>query len=131
MLSQSNNKNKDKSGSSTEDHLTTHTGGLVAKTDILNEFPYLLNRVDPVKMDCVKKSNNDLEKSDNSLLMANEEISKTSDSFAKVNEELAASSKEVKLIREQVKYHSMRQREFIQNASNELRSSIRSTLESL
>ena len=55
----------------------------------------------------------------------------TNDSFAKVNEELAASSKEVKLIREQVKHHSRKQRELIQNASDEIRSSIRSTLESL
>ena len=131
MSSPDNNKNKDKRGLTAEDPLTTNTGGLIAKTDKLNEFPNVLNHVDPVKIDCVKKSNNDLEKSDNNLLMANDEMSKTNDSFAKVNEELDASSKEVERISEQVKHHSMRQREFIQNATNEIRSSIRSTLENL
>ena len=131
MLSSSNNKNKDKNGLTTEGSPATNTGWLMAKTDRLNESPCLLNHEDPVKMDYIKKSNNDLAKSDNSLLMANEVLEKTNENFAKVNKELAASSKEVERISEQVKLHSMKQREFIQNATKELRSSIQSTLENL
>ena len=131
MLSPSNNKNKDKSGLTTEGSPTTNIEGLMAKTDKLDESPYLLNHEDPIKMDYIKKSDNDLAKSDNSLLIANEVLEKTNEKFVKVNKELAASSKEVERISEQVKLHSTKQREFIQNATNELRSSIRSTLENL
>ena len=81
-----------------------------------------------MKIDEIKKSKNDLAKSDNSLLMANEELAKTNESFAKVNKELASVNKELARINEQIKHHNMRQKDFIQIASHELRTPAQSIL---
>ena len=59
----------------------------------------MLNNANPaVKMNCVKRSNKDVAKSYNSLLMTNGEIAKF-EKFVKLNEELAAANKELDLIR--------------------------------
>ena len=72
-------------------------------------------------MNRAKKSNNDLANSDNGLQIANEEPAKPSERLVKLNKELVAARKEFELFNEQIKHQNMRQREFIQNASNELR----------
>jgi signal transduction histidine kinase len=125
----SKNKNNDKSnGLTIEDPLTSNTDGLISKTDKLNGSIHLPNNANPVKSDWAKKPINDLAKSDNSLLMANEEPAKTCEKLVKLNKELAAAGKELERISEQFKHQNLRQREFIQNTSNELRSSTQSIL---
>lgn len=92
-----------------------------AELDEANESLYLLNSDLKAKIDEIKKSKNDLVQLNNSLLMANEEMSKTNEKFAKVNRELAAVNKELVQINEIMKDNSMKQKEFIQITSHELR----------
>ncbi len=67
-------------------------------------------------------------KSDNSLLIANEELAKANEKFAKVNKELAAVNKELARVNEQIKNHYLKQKEFINIASHELRTPTQSIL---
>ena len=87
----------------------------------------LLNSELQVKIGEIKKSKNGL-KYDNSLLIANDELAKTNESFAKVNKELASVNKELARINEQIKHHNMKQKDFIQIASHELRTPSQSIL---
>lgn len=60
--------------------------------------------------------------------MANEELAKTNESFVIVNKELAAVNKELAKINEQMKHHYIKQKEFIDIASHELRTPTQSIL---
>jgi signal transduction histidine kinase len=103
----------------------------MAKTQELgeaNESLHLLNSEIQAKINEIKKSKQDLAKSDNSLLMANEELAKTNESFVKVNKELASANKELAEINEQIKHHNMKQKEFINIASHELKNPTQSIL---
>ena len=104
---------------------------MIAKTaelDESNESLHLLNSDLQAKIDEIKKSKNDLAQLNNSLLMANEEMSKTNEKFAKVNREFAAVNKELAQINEQIKQQHIKQKEFIDIASHELRTPIQSIL---
>ncbi len=81
-----------------------------------------------MKIGEIKKSKSGLAKSDYSLLMANEELAKTNERFVKVNKELASVNKELARINEQIKDHNMKQKDFIQIASHELRTPAQSIL---
>ncbi len=110
-----------------KDHLTIKTGELLAKTDELreaNESLYLLTKENRKKTEEIRNTKKDLTESERNLLVASDKLTEINEKFAMTNKELVDVNEDLVVANEQIKQLHLKQKEFIDITTHELRTPI-------
>lgn len=110
-----------------KDHLTIKTGELLAKTDELrevNESLHFLTKEIRKKTEEIRNTKKELTESENNLLVANDKLIEINEKFAMTNKELVDVTKDLVVANEQIKQLHLKQKEFMDVTTHELRTPI-------
>jgi signal transduction histidine kinase len=110
-----------------KDHLTIKTGELLAKTDELreaNESLHFLTKEIRKKTEEIRNTKKELTESENNLLVVNDKLIEINKKFAMTNKELVNVTKDLVVANEQIKQLHLKQKEFTDITTHELRTPI-------
>ena len=110
-----------------KDHLTIKTGELLAKTDELrevNESLHFLTKEIRKKTEEIRNTKKELTESENNLLVANDKLIEINEKFSMTNKELVDVTKDLVVANEQIKQLLLKQKEFMDITTHELRTPI-------